>query len=431
MIVLCGERSMLVRLAAGRLDPSVDGRAITSVTDLPIAEVCAVFFEDRDRKTFPDLIVVDTQHMQEFYAWASTYVPQWSPLSSCIQVIERRHLSEEVIRPARASVPPQFFRGLTCLIVGELLYEWRLANGRAQPNLLSLRSTFSYAATCSLLSKRHCLGDLLARWFRAQHLLQVNPRKVDSKTLKSVWSPIFSLVESRVVLEEVDNAVDELANVVARESQGTLFREKPVATGLQSRERREDVVVELQRFIGATKLDESIASFEVARIASKMSASPLSHFDVLGDMVKSEPRSLLWYSFLSGLFATDAASLSIERLLFQLEGDLRSRARPRPDVSLDELDVLIRPKNQLPEWVGTGARLIIVELEHGICSSFRLQNQAMMDDSQVAPLQAEERQLLEGLLSQLRELFDKKGIAAERRDKDTPRKNRPAKRGWK
>ncbi len=430
MIVLHGERNILVGIASGRLVPSTDGRAITSISDIPHAEVCALYIEERNRKTFPDIIVVDTRHMQEFYAWASTYVPHWSPLSSCIQVVERQHLGEEVICPTRESVPSRFFRGLVCLIVGELLYEWRLANGRAEPNLLSLRSTFSYAATCALLSKRYCLSDLLAKWFRAQHLLQVNPRKVEFKTLKSVWSPIFALVESRVILEDSETAFKELAGLVSRESQRKLFGDNVISTTSEMRKRREDVVVELQRFISATKLDENIECFGVARIASKMSTSPLSHFDVLGDMISSEPRALLWYSFMSGLLATDAASLSIERLLFQLEGDLRSTPNLRPDVSLEELDVLIRPKNQLPEWVGTGARFINVELECGICSSFRLQAQAMTDDDQMGSSQIEERQLLEGLISRLRELFDNRISAAEKGIKERSRK-KSAKRGLK
>ncbi len=429
MIVISGERNILIGLASGRLVPRNDGREMASLDDIPNAEVCAIYFDERDKNASVDLLVVDTPNMHEFFAWSSTYLPHWSPLSANIQVVEKQNLSEEVKSPTRRAIPTRFFRGLLCLTIGELLYEWRLANGQSQPSLLSLRSTFGYAATCSLLSNRYCLNDLLSQWFRAQHLLQVNPRRVNFKTLKNVWSPIFSLGKSNVVLEDVNATVEELANTISRDSRGKLFGENEIADSPKTRGRREDVVVELEAFISATKLEKAIDCFRVSSIASRMSASPLSHFDVLGDMTSSEPRSLLWYAFLSGLLATDTASLTIERLLFKLEGDMRAKPSLQSDVSIDELAVLMEPNGQLPDCVGIGAHFINVELEPGICSAFRLRTPPTSDDSHAGLSQLDDKQLFERLLSQLRDIFERRSPPPQKGAKGRARKRKTTKKG--
>lgn len=429
MIVVSGERNILIGIFSGRLVPTKDGREINSLDDTPNAEVCAIYFEERDNKMFPDLLVVDTPNMQEFFAWSSTYLPQWSPLSSNIQIVEKQNLSEDLKSPTQKKIPTQFFRGLLCLTIGELLYEWRLANGHSLPSLLSLRSTFGYAATCSLLSNRNCLDDLLSKWVRSQHLLQLNPRRINSKTLKSVWSPIFSLLKSNLDLNDLSATVKDLANIVSRKSQGKLFDENDIVKNTRRRDRREDVVIELENFISATKLDRVIDCFEVSRIASRMSASPLSHFDVLDGMTNSEPRSLLWYSFLSGLLATDTASLTIERLLFQLEGDLRTKPILQSDISIDELEALMGPSGQLPDWVGIGARFINVELGPNICSAFRLRIPTTTDDSHVVIAPVDDKQLFERLLSQLREVYERKIPSPQKNTTGKPRKRKTRKKG--
>ncbi len=429
MIAVSGERNILIGIWSERLIPTKDGQEINSFDDAPNAEVCAIYFEDYDYKTFPDLLIVDTPNMQEFFAWTSTYLPHWSPLSSNIQIVKKQDLNKDLKSPTQKKVSTQFFQGLLCLTIGELLYEWKLANGHSLPSLLSLRSTFGYAATCSLLSNRNCLDDLLSKWVRAQHLLQLNPRRINSKTLKSVWSPIFSILKSKMNLNDLSAMVEELANIVSHGTQGTLFDENDIVKNTRRRDRREDVVIELENFISATKLDRGFDCFEVSSIATRMSPSPLSHFDVLCDMTNSEPRSLLWYSFLSGLLSVDTASLTIERLLFQLEGDLRTKPSLKSDISIDELDALIGPSGQLPNWVGIGARFINVELDPGICSSFRLRNPATTDDSHMAIEPVDDKQIFERLLSQLRAAYERKMPSPQKDIARKPGKKRTRKKG--
>ncbi len=202
-------------------------------------------------------------------------------------------------------------------------------------------------------------------------------------------------------------SVEAIAAAISEGSQGKLFDDRAFGDLVNPRGRREDFVVELERFIRTTRFDNPVDCFWAATVASKMSSAPLTHFDVLGDMTNSEPRILLWYAFLSGMLANEPASKVIERLLFQLEGDLRSQLRLKPDITLDELEVIMKPDSQIPEWVGIGARFVNVEIEPGVCSSFRLR--APTTEHSGVPLATiDDKRLFEQLATQLRDVFERK-----------------------
>ncbi|MEZ6043500.1 MAG: hypothetical protein R3C20_23630 [Planctomycetaceae bacterium] len=404
MIIVSGERNILLKLFSRQLTPAAHGRVIDSIKEIPQEEVVAIYHDVDNSQSFPDVLIIETPNIQEFFAWSSTYLPQWSPLSSNIRILSRDQI-DRLERTRQTAIPQRLLRGLFCLTVGELFYEWRMAKGQASPSLLSLRSTFGYAATNALLLGEHCLSNLLARWSRTQHLLQLNPRRMNSTTLKNIWSPFFLMAES--VSFEKAISVEAIAAAISEGTQGKLFDDRAFGDVLNPRGRREDFVVELEGFIRTTRFDNAVDCFWAATVASKMSSAPLTHFDVLGDMTNSEPRILLWYAFLSGMLANEPASKVIERLLFQLEGDLRSQLWLKPDITLDELEVIMKPDSQIPEWVGIGARFVNVEIEPGICSSFRLRAPATETSGlQLATL--DDKRLFEQLLTQLREVFERK-----------------------
>ena len=70
-------------------------------------------------------------------------------------------------------------------------------------------------------------------------------------------------------------------------------------------------------------------------------------------MTNTEPESLLWYSFISGLLASEPSGQVIERMLFKLSSefdtDIHSR---RGDISLDELEVLVQSDGVVAPWIG-------------------------------------------------------------------------------
>lgn len=403
MIVINGERSILIRLFSGRLIPREDGFRVDDLTQIPAAEVSAIYKREDTDQLIPDLLLVETHNPREFYAWCNTYLPYWSPLSAGIQIIERKRLQNEGLQIWR-KCPRQLIRGMLCVALGELLFEWQLSHGQTQPNVLSLRSTFGYAATCAVISHQACINDLLSRWTRTQHLLQLPPRRINSNTLKSVWAPIFSIAKPSFEVDQPQVLISKLAGAITQNSpQPSLFRQETSRTN--EPQRREQVVIELEHFIRETKLADVADCFEAAAIASRMSSNPLSHFNVLSEMTKAEPRTLLWYAFLSGAFTTEPAPPIFENMLFRVESELRDQAGPKSDIALDELEALIGPHGQVPERIGVGARFVNVELDYGVCASFRLRRDIPQSHSQTPPV--DDRQLVDELLEQLRIVFDR------------------------
>lgn len=418
MIAISGSRDLLIAFFAGQLTPREDGRQVPSLNKLPPTEISLVYSEQQRR--VPDLLVVDTPNLQEFFAWCSTYLPHWSPLSAGMSIVERRKV-ENPSKPHWTDCPRPLIRGLLCLSLGELLFEWQSTNGRVLPSILSLRSTFGYAASAAITANRRCLSDLLSRWMRAQHLLQLNPRRLNSKTLKTIWDPVFKVADPRNELSDPETVTARLADAISGKSQPTLF--KDFASLPVERPRRQHLVVELEEYIRATSLVNSAECFQAAAIASMMSSSPLAHFDVLSEMTNAEPRSLLWYSFLSGLFATDPATATLENMLYRVEGEIGDHPNLRPDISIDELEVLIGPTGQAPDSIGTGARFLNVELDYGVCASFRLRLETAGAPAEIS--EADDVLRFDRLVGELRGLFERRVTQSDSsQSRPTTRKTR-------
>lgn len=402
MIVISGTRDLLVTLFSGHLSLREEGRQLDALEQLPSAEVAVLFFREDPNQLVPDLLVVDTPNLQEFFAWCNTYLPHWSPLSAGMQIVERRRLRDRT-NPVWDNCPRPLLRGLLCAALGELLFEWQLTNVRTLPNILSLRSTFGYSATCAVIANKRCLNDLLSRWSRAQHLLQLTPRRLNSNSLKNAWAPLFELAKPTLEVDHPQDVIAKFSDIVSEEHQHTLFRQQTIS--ITSPQRREHVVVELERYIQDTNLSSPPECLVAAMMASRMSSSPMSHFDVLSDMASAEPRTLLWYSFFSGMFASEPASTTIENMLYRLESDIRDQPSPKPDIILDELEALIGPQGEIPAEIGIGGRFINVELDRGVCASFRLRHDAPQTHSEISQL--DDRQLFNSLLDQLRGVFER------------------------
>lgn len=422
MIVLAGDRTILLKLFSGQLDPSTDGREIESYRDLPNAEVVAVFSRASDRQ-IPDFVVVDMPNLHEFFAWSSTYLPHWSPLTAGMRVVERRRV-DEFLPPRNLCLPRRLTRGLLCLSLGELFYEWQSNKIQTRPTVLSLRSTFGYVAASAMMASYTCASDLISKWFRAQHLLQVHPRRLNPKTIKTVWDPIFSMLENGANTTDPGKVVTHLAASVGKKQQ-ELFNSDWV---LENPERRERVVVELEEFVSNSSLSEPSSCFQAATLATRMSTRPLSHFSVLSGMTKSEPRCLLWYSFLSGLCTSDPADPTAEALLFRMERDLERETNSTGDIQLDELEAVIRPDGSIPDGIGIGARFVSVELDPGIVASFRLIRDTPQAPTADIPL--DDAQQFKELLERMKEVFDRVSNARPTKKGSSPkRKTKKSRKG--
>jgi hypothetical protein len=189
-----------------------------------------------------------------------------------------------------------------------------------------------------------------------------------------------------------------------------------------SGKRREDAVVDLEKWLDRKSLDRPVDKFFTACLAIRLSPAALTHFDVLAKMTNSDPEALLWYSFISGLLASEPSNQVIERLLFTLSAEFDERVHDRcGDISLDELEALTQSDGHVAPWVGIGAGYLNVELDAGICASFRLRDRT----NGVTPTEKTRTnsQQFDDLLEELRTLFHRKSLPYQKTP-PTPRKRR-------
>jgi hypothetical protein len=400
------------------VSPCDDGIVISSVNDLPSAEVVALFSDAPRRGELPHSIVIAKSNLREFFAWASTYLGHWSPLTARVRVVRRIELSDlQFGRPLGQRLSPEASRGLASLIIGEALCEWSLAGEKSNPTLLSLRSTFSYAASEALRKRQLDVHALFDAWERAQRILKLGPRRIARSCFLNVWEPIAScLAGNGNSIESVGHLGGVLAELVRSMRLPTipLADAEPLFGRLEldvPNKRREDTVVDLENWLSRKSTDRPVDKVFTACLATRLSPAALSHFDVLAKMTNSEPEPLLWYSFISGLLASEPSGQVVERLLFKLSGEFDDPLRDHcGDISLDELDVLAQSDGHVAPWIGSGAGYLNVELKAGICASFRLRDRmnGAAGTGQVRTDLRQDKQHFDGLLEQLRALYAQK-----------------------
>ena len=181
--------------------------------------------------------------------------------------------------------------------------------------------------------------------------------------------------------------------------------------------RREDAVVELERWL-SHRSDRPIDKLYTACFATRLSPIALTHFDVLAKMTNTEPESLLWYSFISGLLSSEPSGQVIERMLFKLSRDFDADVQNLcGDIALDELEVLTQSDGSIAPWIGIGAGFVSVELKMGVCASFRLRDRttggAVAGRAQKEP--GHDKQMFDELLEQLRTLYHRKGDLVQKK----------------
>ena len=174
MIALSGDRTLLLRVFARRVSPCDDGIIVSSIADLPSAEIVVLYADTGCRGELPHSIVVAKSNLREFFAWAATYLGHWSPLTARVRVLRRIELSDlHFAEPVQPRLSLEVGRGLASLIIGEALCEFSLAGEKSSPTLMSLRSTFGYAAFQSLKRQRLDMAVLYDAWERAQRILKL------------------------------------------------------------------------------------------------------------------------------------------------------------------------------------------------------------------------------------------------------------------
>jgi hypothetical protein len=302
-------------------------------------------------------------------------------------------------------------RGFASLIVGEALCEWALAGEKSNPTLMSLRSTFSFAAFGAIRRRQLDVTSLYDAWERAQRILKLPVRRIDRSHFVNVWHTIAKCLNGSDYSGHSEAMFAEMIKSMRLPTSPLSGAESLFGPlGIDStKNRREDAVIELEKWLARKGTRRPGDKLTAACMATRLSQAALSHFDVLAKMTHNDPEVLLWYSFVSGFLAAEPSAQNIERLLFRICGELeRDEHDQCGDISVDELEVLAQSDGQLAPWVSSGASYLNVELALGVSASYRLRDRS---NGAASALSAREAESFDTLLERIRALYHEKGAS--------------------
>ncbi len=327
----------------------------------------------KDDANLPDTLVVPTS-AEEFFAWSTTYLPNLTPLSSIVRVVER-------VRQPKQSVRADFD---IRVLLGMCVAETAASYSKVDPEEISLShctSSLTYCLLQSIMLGSLPVGDDLAsKWLEAISLLGLPQPRFHVPQLLDTWQQVTNaLTGSLNHLHDSSSRnaqANFLATVLGSSSNGSSLRIslqyddflRSMSSGpLEDRVRR---FKEIARDIRERReIDDNLAGIILGFGLSEISGGTFRHSHLIGPSLVRDVRSLLWYGCFEaakgvaggGGWLASGTGLRLRRELASLP-----HAVSDSDINLEELRVLARGTKGEFNFSTKHAGLARVLLEPGI-----------------------------------------------------------------
>ena len=333
--------------------------------------------------SLPMLGVVADQDLNDFLAWAVTFLPAFRPLTSFVRILPWSIFSMvQVLRQGWDSE-------LNCVLIGAILGETMTnATGRGFIESLPLtayESTYSFAISRALLVglNRKVLQEVSNGWNDVREFTEQPTRKMPPEALENIWSVVLRLTRENGALAANTTSDDRigLLEEACREIHsgegvssfnwhrlsGNRISNSVIADSMKStKEHRVETFEEAVKTLSRNVPDELHASFLVGYLASLVSDGSLEHGHLISPLQDRLPTAMLWYGICAGLLPKNRIltdhnhlGLKILRLLKRNDGLV---SPPTCDVSLAELEIMLRGNSPAKGFRQTHASFLRVEL---------------------------------------------------------------------
>jgi hypothetical protein len=344
-----------------RHDISVRTRAIVDDLEPPPGYVTPRWRNEELMECEPPvLVVVHDPEINDFLAWAVTFLPALRPLTAFMRVIPWSIYSE--VRTAR----PTTVGGISSILAGAILGEAMMnSTGRGFLETLPLTAFEStYTATVGRALLSGFRGSLMQRasdgWHSARRLTGQPLRRVVPEALRDVWSVIEGLADlpsshsSRSFhLETILDACKgiraegRIPSFVWRQlsSGGMLLSPYEEAMSASKEARVEAFEGAMERLRTGTP-DPLLGGFVAGYLASLVSGGSIEHSQLVLPLQDRFPGVMLWYGVCAGMqpnspLLMDYSGLGL-RLVQGMSREETLLSPPNCDVSVEELEVLFR-----------------------------------------------------------------------------------------
>lgn len=328
-------------------------------------EVLLIWNDDPTLNSYlPEVICVSENKVQDFIAWASTYLKPFTPFTAFCRVLDLKSLNNLLPLSAR-QINKSFEGALIGAIIGETISLLESGEIKHQ-NILAAASTYSYA-----MSRAIILGitideyDVGVRYNKLRNLTNQHVLSSYSKSIEDIWKILIFIqknerttkVQNISALQNIVEACADIAKsgeISKTKWQGltqTSFDKPLVDLKLDdNREIRVTQFEDLAPLLANQRIaDSQTATFLCAYLANKIAPGTLKHLDLLKPYVSVFPCLYVWYGICAGLTPNTEIYTYKGGLGWRIARDLLQREqvfqRPRSDISLDELEILLGLQN--------------------------------------------------------------------------------------
>jgi hypothetical protein len=345
--------------------------------------------EQSDSISLPNVIVPQSDTLEDLFATVATYYPDQSPITALIHVLDgemERSLDHS------ATPEPRSCDGLDSRYrkasLGAALGEAVLAGLSVSE---SVSSTPSYSAVRRTLAFtlgrcQHLYKDLVPfehlskRWMQLRDMtrlgytqpvvsavLRVHELVRPSSAKLSDFADIELIQGVQAFVRGDDLDGKHIEAVIRKCYPGTAAHLRELTGVFDDRMK---AFIRLVEIIQSKSLGTEIDEVAVAFVCNRILPSSFSHVGVLLPLIEFFPAALVWYGFFSTLSKPSKSTSVNFGLLLKLERDLFEpfsyKQRPRCDISLDELEVLSRVGLRSEIIKPTQQRVLLVSLLPGI-----------------------------------------------------------------
>ena len=340
-------------LPAVALHPREDGER----KRLQNGRIGLVWAEKPRNGELPVALVVPEVEIGDFFAWANTYLPNWSPMSAYFRVFSDR---EGIIRDSHTSAERE--RILEAASIGLIVAEALGQSGEEfdidRISMSACIATFSYAASQGVRRNVE-MKDLAREWSNCRSLTGQAPLRIEVESMLGPWETVADMAndclgafgvrsrqaKGRLFVEGLEEVVEkgEIGETTWRRlTTGFPMARQAIEPMKGTQEER---VIVLEKVLGGrtTKSRYSAEdSFVAGYLGSRIFPGTIKHASLVLKYLERYPSAVLWLGLFAGLHGRRELSLSnLGRHLWRaIAGEESVLTRPRCDIGLRELRVL-------------------------------------------------------------------------------------------
>jgi hypothetical protein len=394
---LRGDKGVLLRLLSKETHLAPRPRPFDG--DAPTTRAGEFLFLWRDEPSnspeLPDAIVVREKEATDFLAWVATYLPAYSPFTGYCRVLSDEMFGR-LIQLDRPQLEQSVVRAWAGASIGEAFESAESRTGIGDVGVRLCVNTCAYAAALSVsLGWRHSAERVAHQWILTRELARRQQLDLRIRTQLQVIRVLERLGHGDEPPHDL-SMDDALLWAACRSIQATGTLEEGTARALAvsvdlepligieeirgPREERLAMVENIARRLAHGRRGDGTTAFLLGYLMTRVAAGSMEYASLLRPLAVGFPGTLAWYGVCAGL-AADSTLLEqfhglARRVARELRPDTADLLKPRADIVLEELLMLLQNSSGDTRVRGSNPGQLVVEIYPGVSTVLKWPPQA-------------------------------------------------------